>query len=782
MTTDDGIEFVRTPDACFEKLPNWPYEPQYVEIDGLRQAYVDEGPVDGPVVLLLHGQPSWSYLYRKMIPVLADAGYRVISMDHLGMGRSDKPIDIEYYSYLGHVDRLEKFIKDLNLEHITMFCQDWGSLIGLRVAGENPEWFARIVVGDGTLPVVPAGIQPYPSVENSQEINTEIIAPFAAIPPQQPPFFDEDGNRLIPGDLSTTFGNWTFGNWMVYSMTSASFHPAEVVEAMTYFDLSPEEEAAYDAPFPSRIYMAGPRVFPSLVNELPGETEEAWAGLTAYEKPFLTIWASNDPGNLGQQATQDNLINNIPGAAGQPHVRLPEASHFLQDDQGAEIARRIFEFIEATKNDPNAATTEEASERVGFEILEIQSPTSVRAWISPDITFDEFDALEVPQGWLKNQPRESAECGADAGRFLKSPESTMDGEILQQEFFGFNWFHAATVTKMNIPLDDEGLLTGTTVRKFHELTYNAGSCLVLLISPEGDVYFRVGRDAGRVSDEPTIPNLWRLFEYTTPDQLVIELFEENVVIRTDNQDSFQGPVPELAALASSYAEDGGASMTDDGADASDNADASDTTDASDSSEASGSSFTLKMLERTGENLFANLAYECDACSFEQFAAITPPPGWSKSPTQMILPIGDLKSALSFEGIPSSMDFVPEIPGNEFELIAKTLDGKLVENSENVLMLVANVMRETRLRFPAGNRVHELTDPEGNIFVLFAYEVDSADFDRAHFEDADALANYPHPDGWAYSTRIVDEELVLDSEGVVTVLSIGGGTSSVWEKR
>ena len=110
-TTGAGVDFVRTPDSCFDSLPNWPYAPEYVEIDGLRQAYVDEGPADGPVVLLLHGQPSWSYLYRKMIPVLVDTGYRVVAMDHLGMGRSDKPIDIASYSYLGHSDRLERFIE-----------------------------------------------------------------------------------------------------------------------------------------------------------------------------------------------------------------------------------------------------------------------------------------------------------------------------------------------------------------------------------------------------------------------------------------------------------------------------------------------------------------------------------------------------------------------------------------------------------------------------------------------------------------------------------------------
>jgi hypothetical protein len=198
-------------------------------------------------------------------------------------------------------------------------------------------------------------------------------------------------------------------------------------------------------------------------------------------------------------------------------------------------------------SDGSDSNNEPEQEKVGFESIEIQSPNSLRAWISPEITLEEFEALEVPPGWIKNQPRESEECGADDVRFIKSPDSTEDGDILQQEFFGFNWFHAATVTQTNIPLDDEGLLMGSMVRKFHELTYNAGSCLVLLISPEGEVYFRIGRDANRVSDEPAIPNLWRLEEYTTPEKLVIELFEENLVIRTDNEDSFQGPVPELEA-------------------------------------------------------------------------------------------------------------------------------------------------------------------------------------------------------------------------------------------
>lgn len=338
MTTRAGVEFVRTPDACFEGLPGWPYAPHNVEIDGLRQAYIDEGPADGAVVLLLHGQPSWSYLYRKMIPVLVEGGFRVIAMDHLGMGRSDKPIDIASYSYLGHNERLLNFIDELDLGDINLFVQDWGSLIGLRVAGLNPERFARIAVGDGTLPVIPEGVQPFPPVANPDEIE-EIAAPFEQIPPRQVPFYD--GCEKIAGPEDNSY----FGDWMIYAMKSASFRPSVVVEALTWFDLPDDEAAAYDAPFPSRIYMAGPRVFPSLVNELPGTTEAAWAGLTAFDHPFLTLWASNDPGQLGSCEVQQNLVNAVPGAAGQPHDRLAEASHFLQDDQGPEIARRLVEFF-----------------------------------------------------------------------------------------------------------------------------------------------------------------------------------------------------------------------------------------------------------------------------------------------------------------------------------------------------------------------------------------------------------------------------------------------------
>ncbi|MEL6109152.1 MAG: haloalkane dehalogenase, partial [Planctomycetota bacterium] len=350
MTTSDGTEFVRTPDECFANLPDWPYQPHYVEIDGLRQAYVDEGPADGPVVLLLHGQPSWSYLYRDMIPVLSDAGYRVIAMDHLGMGRSDKPIDIERYSYLDHNERLEEFITELGLMDINLFAQDWGSLIGLRVAGLNPDWFSTITIGNGSLPVWPAGETVFPPVENSEAI-VDIPSPYSQFPDQQIPFYDGCERLELPADGGQGQGGLNvdnyFGYWMRYAMTGASFQPSETLEALTWYDLSPEEEAAYDAPFPSRTYMAGPRVFPSLVNEVPGTTQQAWMGLRSFDSPFLTIWAANDPGQQGTCEAQQFLVDNVAGANGQPHTRIPESSHFLQDDQGVEIASQLVAFYQA---------------------------------------------------------------------------------------------------------------------------------------------------------------------------------------------------------------------------------------------------------------------------------------------------------------------------------------------------------------------------------------------------------------------------------------------------
>jgi len=200
------------------------------------------------------------------------------------------------------------------------------------------------------------------------------------------------------------------------------------------------------------------------------------------------------------------------------------------------------------------------------------------------------------------------------------------------------------------------------------------------------------------------------------------------------------------------------------------------------SEPTEEGFTLKVLKRTDENFFSNLAYECNECTFEQFEALTLQRGWRKSPKQIIIPDGELLSHLSFEDVSSTLDLIPEIPGDEFKLIAKTLEGNIVDISFSGIMVETKVMRNTILRYPAGSRVHELIDKDGNIYVLFAYEVDSADFDRSFFEKIDVLSNYPHPKGWSYSSSILNEDLILNSKGIANVLAIQSKISSVWEKR
>jgi haloalkane dehalogenase len=477
MTTADGVAFVRTPDACFEDLVDWPYAPRYVEIDGLRQAYVDEGPSDGPVVLLLHGQPSWSYLYRKMIPVLVGAGYRVIAMDHVGMGRSDKPTEIGSYTYLGHVDRLERFIEALELRDIRLFAQDWGSLIGLRVAGLHPGWFSHIAIGNGTLPVMPAGASAFPPVDDPDTI-VEMESPFAASPDQQVPLYD--GCELLLSEEPY------FGNWMAYAMTASTFRASEVLEAMTWFALSDDEEAAYDAPYPSRTYMAGARSFPSLANELPGLNEDAWAGLTSYTRPFLTLWASNDPGNLGRCETQAHLVTSIPGAAGQPHDRLDEASHFLQDDQGEEIARRLVDFY-VSEPVPPAETGR------GYRFCEVLLLEQVEGGIEAEIWGTQGIGSCPDEAVASLDPEAIAEATGSLGVMINGPrrgvmdESTGFPAPIDRRTFGDLEMRFLAVLEVD-PTSTGMPYAEVAVRRSTTFTFDAGLPIFELTSPEGVVY------------------------------------------------------------------------------------------------------------------------------------------------------------------------------------------------------------------------------------------------------------------------------------------------------
>ena len=293
------MDVIRTPDERFAALPDYPFAPHYTELaDGIRLHHVDEGPADAEVVLMLHGEPSWSYLYRQMVPVFADAGLRAVAPDLVGFGKSDKPTRIADYTYQRHVDWLRQWIEALDLRRITLVCQDWGSLLGLRLAAENDDRFDRIVVANGFLPTADRG------------------TPLA------------------------------FRIWRTFATRSPVLPVGRIVATGTKRKLSPAERAAYDAPFPSAKYKAGARAFPALVPTSPDDpavpaNRAAWQRLGSWEKPFLTLFGKDDP-ILGR--ADRPLQEHVPGAQGQPHDRL-SGGHFVQEDAGAEIARRTVAWI-----------------------------------------------------------------------------------------------------------------------------------------------------------------------------------------------------------------------------------------------------------------------------------------------------------------------------------------------------------------------------------------------------------------------------------------------------
>lgn len=296
------MEILRTPDEHFNNLPGFDFTPRYVEIAGLRVHYVDEGAPAAAAVLMLHGEPSWSYLYRKMIPIIAAAGHRALAPDLAGFGRSDKPARREDYTYQFHVDVMTGLIESLDLREITLFGQDWGGLIGLRIAAENPDRFARIVVANTGLPT---------------------------------------------GDQPMTEG---FMRWREYSQTVENFHVGGIIKGGCVNDLPPEVIAAYNAPFPDDNYKAGARQFPMLVPTRPDDpaseaNRKAWEILRRWEKPLLTAFSDSDAVTRGGERVFQKLV---PGAQGQPHVTIADAGHFLQEDEGEELAQVIVDFIART--------------------------------------------------------------------------------------------------------------------------------------------------------------------------------------------------------------------------------------------------------------------------------------------------------------------------------------------------------------------------------------------------------------------------------------------------
>jgi len=298
------VKVLRTPDDRFASLPDFPFEPNYVTISGrLRVHYLDEGPADAAPVLLLHGEPSWSFLYRAMIPVLAAAGHRCVVPDLVGFGRSDKPSEQDDYTYQRHVDWMSEVVFDgLDLREITLFGQDWGGLIGLRLVAAHPDRFERVVAANTGLPT---------------------------------------GDRP-PNDA--------FLAWQKFSRESPVFPIGSIISNGCAGRLGDDVVAAYDAPFPDDTYKAGARRFPSLVptsgdDPAHDANTKAWEVLHRFDRPFLCAFSDGDPVTRGGER---QFIAQVPGTAGQRHATIHGAGHFLQEDSGEELARVIADFIART--------------------------------------------------------------------------------------------------------------------------------------------------------------------------------------------------------------------------------------------------------------------------------------------------------------------------------------------------------------------------------------------------------------------------------------------------
>jgi len=295
------MRILRTPESRFTDLKDYPFRPHFTATNNIQLHYVDEGHSNERTIMLLHGVPTWSYLYRHIIKRLAESGNRVIAPDLIGFGKSDKPDNINFHSYQTHIDSVYNLIITLKLKDIILFGHDWGSLIGLRIAAEHPDLFSGIIISNGMLPT---------------------------------------GEQKLP---------LMFKLWKGFAKYSA-FLPVDcVIGSATIRKLSKEEKRAYRAPFPSSKYKCGIRALPGLVPSSPYDKESianfsAWESLGKWEKPFLTIFSNSDPITRGGDKY---LQSRIPGAAGQEHVRL-DAKHFIQEDHGTELTDIINRFSKRT--------------------------------------------------------------------------------------------------------------------------------------------------------------------------------------------------------------------------------------------------------------------------------------------------------------------------------------------------------------------------------------------------------------------------------------------------
>jgi len=298
------MKILRTPDDRFEDLTEYPFSPKYKNIQDsegntLRIQYVDEGPRDTDPVLFMHGEPSWSYLYRKMIPVVTAAGYRAVAPDLVGFGKSDKPAARGDYTCERHVEWINTWFETINLRRVTLVCQDWGGIIGLRLVANHPDCFSRVVVANTGLPT---------------------------------------GDRPM---------SEAFLNWRKFSIEVPNFDVGAIIMMGCQKALSEDTIAAYNAPFPDDTYKEGARIFPSLVPISLDEpaavaNRKAWEVLAQFDKPFVTMFSDSDPITSGGDVI---FQHKIPGAQNRTHITIEGGGHFLQEDCGKAFAQRVLDFI-----------------------------------------------------------------------------------------------------------------------------------------------------------------------------------------------------------------------------------------------------------------------------------------------------------------------------------------------------------------------------------------------------------------------------------------------------
>lgn len=317
-------KILRTPENSFSNLKDYPFKSNYMDLGGLKMHYLDEGNKNDKAIFLFHGQPTWSYLYRHMIPLLVKEGYRVIAPDLIGFGKSDKPVDSNEHTYQAHVDWMSIFVEKLEITHAAAFMQDWGGMIGLRVLANNPNWLDRLVVANTAL--------------------AEVKGPTKWIMPRMLKLLKATSGKPTIQKFAKKIN---YGNWAGYLSHSKTLEIGKLIQLLTTRNLSQTEMNAYDAPFPTPEYYAGPRKMADIVASDLDAVYEDWQKLKQWEHPVLTLFSDKDPFLAGQG--YDTLFQtNLKGAAGQPHITVTDASHFLQEDKFNELSKRVVKWLDQT--------------------------------------------------------------------------------------------------------------------------------------------------------------------------------------------------------------------------------------------------------------------------------------------------------------------------------------------------------------------------------------------------------------------------------------------------